>query len=161
MGKGERYTTRDSLSLAEEIPKKSVKGLIDEAVALLKSEYDQKICALKTEIVQIKESQSFLSEKYDCLNEDYNMVKKSNAEQKAEITALKSESSDLKNTRIKEIEKIDNLEQYGRRQNLEIACVPDQDGKDTNAVAMEVAKLPDQWFSNCGTRTTSGTRRLF
>ena len=42
-----------------------------------------------------------------------------NAEQKAEITALKSKSSDLKNTSIKEIEKIDNLEQYGRRQNLD------------------------------------------
>ena len=67
MGKGKRYSTRNSLSFAEEIPKKSVKELIDEAVALLRSEYDQEICALKTEIVQIKESQSFLSEKYDCL----------------------------------------------------------------------------------------------
>ena len=143
MGKGKRYSTRNNLSFAEEIPKKSVKELIDEAVALLRSEYDQEICALKTEIVQIKESQSFLSEKYDCLNEDYNKLKKINAEQKAEITALKSESSDLKNTRIKEIEKIDNLEQYGRRQNLEIAGVPVQDGEDTNAVVVEVAKLLD------------------
>ena len=81
-------------------------------MALLRSEYDQEICALKTEIGQIKESQSFLSEKYDCLNGDYNKLKKINAEQKAEITALKSESSDLKNTSMKEIEKIDNLEQY-------------------------------------------------
>ena len=107
------------------------------------SEYDQEICALKTKIAQIKESQSFLSEKYDCLNEDYNKLKKIYAEQKAEITALKSESSDLKKTSIKEIEKIDNLEQYGRRQNLEIAGVPVQDGEDTNAVVMEVAKLVD------------------
>ena len=84
-------------------------------MALLRSEYDQEICALKTEILQIKESQSFLSEKYDCLNQDYNKLKKINAEQKAEITALKSESSDLKNTSIKEIEKIGNLEQYARR----------------------------------------------
>ena len=143
MNKGKRYSTRNSLSFAEEIPKKSVKELIDEAVALLRSEYDQEICALKTEIVQIKESQSFLSEKYDCLNEDYNKLKKINAEQKAEITALKSESSDLKNTRIKEIEKIHNLEQYGRRQNLEIAGVLVQDGEDTNAVVMKVAKLLD------------------
>ena len=143
MGKGKRYSTRNSLSFAEEIPKKSVKELIDEAVALLRTEYDQEICALKAEIVQIKESQSFLSEKYDCLNEDYNKLKKINAEQKAEITALKSESSDLKNTSLKEIEKIDNLEQYGRRQNLEIAGIPVQDGEDTNAVVMEVAKLLD------------------
>ena len=143
MGKGKRYSTRDSLSFAEEIPKKFVKELINEAVALLRSEYDQEICALKTEIVQMKENQSFLSEKYDCVNEDYNKLKKINAEQKAEITALKSESSDLKNTRINEIEKIDNLEQYGRRQNLEIAGVTVQNGEDTNAVVMEVAKLLD------------------
>ena len=108
MGKGKRYSARNSLSFAEELPKKSVKELVDEAVALLRLEYDQEICVLKTEIVQIKESQSFLSEKYDCLNEDYNKRKKINAEPKAEITALKSESSDLKNTSIKEIEKIDN-----------------------------------------------------
>ena len=50
---------------------------------------------------------------------------------------------DLKNTSIKETEKIDNLEQYGRRQNLKIAGVPVQDGEDTNAVVMEVAKLLD------------------
>ena len=37
MGKGKRYSTRDSLSFAEEIPKKSVKELINEAVALLRS----------------------------------------------------------------------------------------------------------------------------
>ena len=77
------------------------------------------------------------------IDEDYNKLKKINAKQKAEITALKSESSDLKNTCIKEIEKIDNLEQYERRQNLEIAGVLVQDGKDTNAVVMEVAKLLD------------------
>ena len=70
-------------------------------------------------------------------------MKKINAEQKAEITALKSESSDLKNISIKEIEKIDNLEQYGRRQNLEVAGVPVQDGEDTNALVMVVAKLLD------------------
>ena len=83
-----------------------------------------------------------MSEKYNCLNEDYNKLNKINAEQKAEITALKFESSDLKNISIKEIEKIDNLEQYGRRQNLEIAGVPVQDREGTNAV-MEVAKLLD------------------
>ena len=114
MSKGKRYSTRDSLSFTEEMSKKSAKELIDEAVALLRSEYDQEFGALKTEIVQIEEGQLFLSKKYDCLNEDYNKLKKINAEQNAEITTLKFQSSDLKNTTVKEIEKIDNLEQYGR-----------------------------------------------
>ena len=40
---------------------------------------------------------------------------------KKEISTLKSQAVDLENQGFKEIEKIDGLEQYGRRQNLEIA----------------------------------------
>ena len=52
MGKGKRYSTRDSLSFVEEIPKKSVKELIDEAVALLRSEYDQEIWLSRQKLVK-------------------------------------------------------------------------------------------------------------
>ena len=41
------------------------------------------------------------------------------------------------------MEKLDRLEQYGRRQNLEIVGIPVQDGKKTNAIVIEVAKLLD------------------
>ena len=88
-------------------------------------------------IIQILSTlESKAKSKRDCLNEDYNKLKKINAEQKAEITALKSQSSDLKNTSIKELKKIDNLEQYGRQQNLVIAGVSVQNGEDTNTVAI-------------------------
>ena len=36
---------------------------------------------------------------------------------------------------------VDGLEQYGRRQNLEIAGTPEENGEDTNAIAIEVAKM--------------------
>ena len=42
---------------------------------------------------------------------------------------------------VKEIEKVDALEQYGRRQNLEIVGVPVKDNENTNAIVMEVARL--------------------
>ena len=38
-------------------------------------------------------------------------------------------------------EKLDNLEQYGRRQNLEIIGVPQRDDEDTNSIVIEVAKM--------------------
>ena len=41
------------------------------------------------------------------------------------------------------MEKLDRLEQYGHRQNLEIVGIPVQDGENTNAIVIEVAKLLD------------------
>ena len=38
-------------------------------------------------------------------------------------------------------EKIDALEQYGRRQNLEIVGVPYKQGENTNKIVIEEAKL--------------------
>ena len=54
---------------------------------------------------------------------------------------MKSQAADLENQRFKEIEKIDRFEQYGRRQNLEIADVPQQPYENTNSIVIEVANL--------------------
>ena len=35
---------------------------------------------------------------------------------------------------------IDNLEQYGRRQNFESIGIPQDDGENTNSIVIEVAK---------------------
>ena len=61
--------------------------------------------------------------------------------EKKEISTLKPQAADLANQGCKEIEKIDELEQYGRRQNLEIAGVPQQPNKNTNSIMIKVAKL--------------------
>ena len=42
---------------------------------------------------------------------------------------------------IKDADKIDALEQYGRRQNLEIVGIPEKANEDTNKIVIEVAKL--------------------
>ena len=84
----------------------------------------------------VKESQSFICEKYDCLKESYDELLKENKE-------LKSLSKELKNQSESEVEKLDRLEQYKRRQNLEIVGIPVQDGENTNAIVIEVAKLFD------------------
>ena len=41
----------------------------------------------------------------------------------------------------KEEEKVDAIEQYGRRLNLEISWIPIKDGKNTNEITEEIAKL--------------------
>ena len=47
----------------------------------------------------------------------------------------------MKNQCAKDEEKLDNLEQYGRRQNLEIIGIPQRDDEDTNSIVIEVAKM--------------------
>ena len=100
---------------------KNIKQLVAEAVELWKQEYKNEITALKVEITDIKASQAFISKKYDDLSIEHQKLLQINAQQKKEISTLKSQAADLENQDLKEVEKIDGLEQYGRHQNLEIA----------------------------------------
>ena len=131
-----RSRTCKSLTQSQEVNSKYVSKKINEAINVLKKVYDAEINALKAELVVVKESQSFICEKYDSLKESYNKLLKENKE-------LKSQSKELKNLSESEMEKLDRLEQYGHRQNLKIVGIPVQDGENTNAVVIEVAKLLD------------------
>ena len=55
---------------------------------------------------------------------------------------------------VKEEEKVDAIEQYGRRQNLEITGIKVRDGEDTNKIVVEVAKLMNV-ETLCGSISTS------
>ena len=135
-GKRSRSRTSKSLTQSKEVNSKYVTEKINEAINELKKVYDAEINALKAELVVVKESQSFICDKYDFLKESYDKLLKENKE-------LKSQSKELKSQSESEVEKLDRLEQYGRRQNLEIVGIPVQDGENTNAIVIEVAKLLD------------------
>ena len=60
-----------------------------------------------------------------------------------EISDLKSQATALKTKKIKDTIKVDELEQYGRRQNLEIVGVPEKEDENTNAIVLEVATMLD------------------
>ena len=64
-----------------------------------------------------------------------------NKKQKNKIKKPKSEAIELSLQCTKEAIKLDALEQYGHRQNLEIVGIPVQKDENTNAIAQEVAKL--------------------
>ena len=120
---------------------KSIQDLIDQAVATLKMEYDQEINILKTEVNEIKNSLEFICKKYDSLKVDYDKLCLINQVQEKEIATLKSQATEPKEQSVKESVKLDNTEQYGRRQNIEIVGVPMHDGEDTNALVREVGNL--------------------
>ena len=117
--------------------------MVDEAIEAWKTNYDQEVDTLKAELSEFKNSQEFICSQYDVLKEEYDKLFPTNKNQEAEICKLKSESSDMKKQSIKDMDKLDEVEQYGRRQNLEIVGVPVQENEDTNALVIEVAKLLD------------------
>ena len=76
-------------------------------------EYEHEIAALKAEIFEMKNSQTFISREYDDLKIQHNKMVKENAKQVEEITTSKAEAADIKSEGIKEVQKVDGLEQYG------------------------------------------------
>ena len=116
-------------------------GNVKELIEAIKKEFMEEISALKAEVNELRNSQAFISQQYDDLKSEYSKVLTANKEQKKEIGNLKSDSANLKMQGVKEIEKVDALEQYGRRQNLEIVGVSVKDNENTNAIVLEVARL--------------------
>ena len=114
-------------------------GNVKELIEAIKKEFMEEISPLKAEVNEF--SQAFISQQYDDLKSEYSKVLTANKEQKKEIDNLKSDSANLKMQEVKEIEKVDALEQYGRRQNLETVGVPVKDNENTNAIVLNVARL--------------------
>lgn len=113
--------------------KDHLKLLVQEQVNSQTQIYKQDMDALKAEIVELKSSQEFICNQYDQLKKDYDDIIKKNREQKIDFDKKTAE----------EASKIDCIEQYGRRQNLEFKGVPQKDGENTNDIVVKLAKVLD------------------
>ena len=102
----------------------SVSSLVEKAVQQLKKDFADKLDSLQAELVEVKESQIFLSSKYEELKLDNDKLAVINRQQEQEISKLKKQIVESQIQGEREAEKIDSLEQYGRRQNLEITGIP-------------------------------------
>ena len=121
----------------------NVNQLIAQAIAVWKKEYQLEIETLRAEVIEIKESQAFICNHYDSLKAEYDKLIEVNTLKKAEISDLKSHAAALKTQEFKDSIKVDEIEQYGKRQNLEIIGVPEKEDENTNAIVLEVAKMLD------------------
>ena len=124
-----------SVTEKEEIVKESISKItkqFSEKIELISKQifenvnkqYQEEIMALKLEITKLKESQDFLSNKYDELKTEFEQLIVINRKQETELCNLKNSSIEIKNNASYEREKFDNLEQNGRRQNLEFVGIP-------------------------------------
>ena len=75
---------------------------------------------LKAELLEVKSSQKFICVQYEDLKLNFTSLQKINKQQAEDIKTL---STNLEVREAKDEEKLDAIEQYGRRQNLEIIGV--------------------------------------
>ena len=115
--------------------------LVKEAIKTWKAEYEFEIAALKVEIQEVKDRQQFVSTKYDTLKTDYDSLIATNEQQAEEIKRLKTLSNSLETRVVKEGKKVESLEQYDRKLNLEITGVPVKDDENTSDIVVKIAKL--------------------
>ena len=115
----------------------NIQDLVTDAINKWKAEYDREVAALKTEIQEIKASQEFVSNKYDSLKANYDLLLATSKKQEEEIQRLKTQSASLEVLGTNESKKVDALEQYGRRLNLEIAGVPVKENENTNDIVIK------------------------
>ena len=118
-------------------PSKNIKDLFNKAVEEWKSQYDSEILALKMELEEVKKSQDLINSQYESLKKKCDKLIVTNQKQESVIKELKAQSTTLKKSNEEEKEKVDALEQYGRRQNLEIVGVPLKEGENTREIVIK------------------------
>ena len=95
--------------------------------------------ALKTELALIKESQQFISTQFEKLKtENAKLIKSNNLEK--ENQKLKDEVEMLHDAQTHQFEHLDNLKQYGRKENLKFEGVPLVQNEDATEIVIKLAE---------------------
>ena len=139
----EQKGTDDAISFGEFklVNQDLVKKMIAESMKAWELMHQEKLNALKLELIEVKTSQEFICAKYEDLKTNYENLQKINKKQAEEIENLQAQSTNLEVRGANDEGKLDDIEQYGRRQNLEIVGIPTKPGENTNKIVQEVAKL--------------------
>ena len=100
-----------------------INKIITESMRVWELLYQQEINALKAELLEVKSSQEFICAQYEDLKLNFINLQKINKQRAEDIKTLQLQSTNLEVREAKHEEKLDAIEQYGRRQNLEIIGV--------------------------------------
>ena len=92
------------------------------------------------DIQSIKENQEFISNQYDDIRTELTKIKQHIEEKDKKINQLEQNINWLNEELLKEIEKNDALNQYGRRENLELHGIPVQKNENTDEIVISMMK---------------------
>jgi predicted nuclease with TOPRIM domain len=95
----------------------------------------------KSELESIRQSQEFLSTKFDELAVSTNQLKNENKELRTANTQLQNRAASLEKQHISLDTETENMKRYLRRDWLEIHGVPESSTESTNKLVVQVASL--------------------
>lgn len=105
-----------------------------------KAQVTEKFSLLLTELQSIRESQNFLSKKFDAIEKRLNHTEEELKITKKENIKLKEDIKHLKTSIASYSGQLNELEQYGRRDCLEIKGIPYNKEECTDEIVVSVAK---------------------
>ena len=111
------------------------------AVQKFKQGYEDEIATLKAEISQLSNSQEFICSQYDILKIENDKLKRENATQGNELWTLKTNSTKIEKKAETEAIKLDGIDQYSRRQNLEFHGVPQTSNENVINIVVKIGKV--------------------
>ena len=109
--------------------------MVKEATLPLATEID----ALKVEVTKMRESLEFISAQYEDIKREHCELLTENIKHNNEISVLTESTKDLKQKSCTDEDKIDQLEQYDRRQNLEFEGLALKRNEDVTQLVVNVA----------------------
>ena len=145
MGPGQTESSkknkRTSTSVEKEeitLKKSEIEKLINEAVQTATRTLKDEMNLLKAELAEIKRSQEFIASKHDSLEAENRKLVDLNNDQKKAIIELETKNSKIEATNLVEAAKIDDLEQYDRRMNLEFEGIPHEKNENINDILVKL-----------------------
>ena len=98
---------------------------------------------LKTEVLELTKSQQFVSTKYDHLFQNYQDLLASCKQREDEIKQLRKNATSTEIKIEEDKQKIDDIDQYNRRQNLIFEGVPTMETENVNDIVIRLVKKFD------------------
>ena len=145
MGPGQTESSkknkRTSTSAEEEeitLKKSEIEKLINEAVQTATRTLKDEMNLLKAELAEVKRSQEFIASKHDSLEAENRKLVDLNNDQKKAIIELETKNSKIEATNLVEAAKIDDLEQYDSRMNLEFEGIPHEKNENINDIFVKL-----------------------
>ena len=107
-----------------QLTKKQLHDLIQDMIFKDTKPLEEIIATLNSQLNELKNSQSCICRKHDDLAGDYSEILQTNKQQKLDLKQLNKRADLIQKQNDEDHLKIDELEQYDRRQNLELQGVP-------------------------------------
>ena len=117
-----------------------IEKMVKEAFRSFANDYSIELKKVKHNITDLKKSHEFLSAEYDDLKEKYSKLLKSSKQSERSTNQLNLKLDEIETNKQDEFHKIDDLEQYGRRLNLEFEGIPEQKEENVTNIVLDIAK---------------------